>query len=70
MTSQIRLRRHFEDRRTDRRALHRRDKPVTAPAGHCLDIAWLVRRIAERLPELIDCRVQAMFEVARSSSGP
>jgi hypothetical protein len=30
----------------------------------------LIGRIAERLPEFIDGRVQTMFEVTCSSSGP
>ena len=33
-------------------------------------VARLIGRIAERLPELIDGRVEAMFEVTSSRSGP
>src|ERR1041384_3662824 len=50
-------------------AMHRGYEAVSK-ARQCFYITRLICRIAERLPELIDGRVKAMFEVTSGSSGP
>jgi hypothetical protein len=48
----------------------RRGHEAVSEAGQGFYIARLIGGIAERLPELIDRRVEAMFEVTSSSSRP
>ena len=49
--------------------IHRRHEAVSQ-ARQGFHIAGLIGRIAKRLPKLIDGRVETMFEVTGSSSGP
>ena len=56
--------------RTVRRYRVHRGHEAVSEAGQGFYIARLIGGIAERLPELIDGRVETMFEVPGSRSGP